>query len=258
LTFNGDFIPGTYRLVGSLASEGSGSLESLSSTTIYYNNQPSVKLFMNRECYSPGMPVTVDMAITKGEYPENASAVVLLERPDNSELFLPYMTETYSSLQYQPLQNQYMTVYDEMVTTDWEDGMYSVRCSVFNESGYVLSSDVVSFEVCKEEGVVSILFGATGDSQITYSSIRLIDEVTFDTAASGSVSGPHTSVEVGVPVGTYWITGEVRTEDGKIHSIPLNTMNRVEVSLPVERVTKTVSFSMNPLTIVMTAREVLS
>jgi len=32
-------------------------------------------------------------------------------------------------------------------------------------------------------------------------------------------------------------------------------MNRVEVSLPVERVTKTVSFSMNPLTIVMMDEE---
>ncbi|MBN2488247.1 MAG: right-handed parallel beta-helix repeat-containing protein [Methanosarcinaceae archaeon] len=258
LTFNEGFIPGTYRLIGSLTSEGSGSLDSLSSTIIYYNDQPSVKLFMNRESYSPGMPVTVDMAITKGENPENAYSVVLLERPDSSELFLPYRTETYSSLQYQPLMSQYMTVYDEMVTADWEDGMYSVRCSVFNESGYVLSSDVVSFEVCKEECVVSILFGATGDSQIIYSSIRLIDDVTFDIAASGSVTGPHTSVEVGVPVGTYWITGEIRTEDGKIYTILLNTINRVEVSSPEKKVTKKVSFSMNPLTIVMTGGEVLS
>ena len=258
LTFDEGFIPGTYRLVGSLTSERSGSLDSLSSTIIYYNDQPSVKLFMNRESYSPGMPVTVDMAITKGEYPENAYSVVLLERPDNSELFLPYRTETYSSLQYQPLKSHYMTVYDEMITTDWEEGMYSVRGSIFNESGSVLSSDVVSFEVCKEDGVISILFGDLGSSPITYSSVRLIDEITFDTAASGSVTGPHTSVEVGVPIGTYWIIGEVRTDDGKIHSIPLNTINRVEVSSPEKRVTKKISFSMNALTIVMTGGEVLS
>jgi hypothetical protein len=84
LKFNETFIPGTYQLVGSLTSGETGLLESFSSIIIYYNNQTSVKLFQNRELYSPGMPVTIDMAITKGDMPENAYAVVLLERPDNS------------------------------------------------------------------------------------------------------------------------------------------------------------------------------
>jgi hypothetical protein len=256
LKFNGTFIPGTYQLVGSLTSVETGLLESFSSIIIYYNNQTSVKLFQNRELYSPGMPVTIDMAITKGEMPENAHTVVLLERPDNSILFLPYRTETYSSLQYQPLQNQYMTVYDEMITDEWGEGMYSVRCSIFNESGYVLSSDVVSFEVCKGDRVISIRFGSLAGSPITHSDVRLIDDVTFDVAASSLVTGPHTSVEISVPVGTYWITGDVQTEDGKIYSIPLNTINRVDVSSSVEKVTKTVSIPMNPVTMVITDQEV--
>lgn len=254
LKFNETFIPGAYHLVGSLTSVETGLLESFSSIIIYYNNQTSVKLFQSREVYSPGMPVTIDMAITKGEIPENANVVVLLERPDNSNLFLPYRTETYSSLQYQPLQNQYMTVYDEMITDEWEEGMYSVRSSVFNESGYVLSSDVVSFEVCKEDKIISIRFGSLAGSLIVRSNIRLIDDVTFDAAASSSVTGPHTSVEIEVPVGTYWITGDIQTEDGKIYNIPLNAVNMVDVSSSVRKVTKTVSISMNPVSIVIADR----
>jgi hypothetical protein len=130
--------------------------------------------------------------------------------------------------------------------------MYSVRSSIFNESGYVLSSDVVSFEVCKEDGVISIQFGSLAGSSITRSDIYLIDDVTFNVVASSSVTGPHTSVEIEVPVGTYWITGEIQTEDGKIYSIPLNAENMVDISSYVKKVTKTVSISMNPLTMVIT------
>jgi parallel beta-helix repeat protein len=256
LKFDGNFVPGTYALVGSLTSTESGMLESLSSMIIYYNDQPSVKLFMDRETYAPDMPLTVDLAITKGDSSEKTYVTSVLVRPDGSSLYLPYRTETFSSLEYETLQDEYMTIFGEVVTDDWEEGTYSVRSSVFNENGQVLANDVVYFDVCKEDATVYVKFGSLDAVSITSSNIRLIDDVSFDVAASGIVTGPHGSVEMKVPVGNYWIRGEIYTEEGRVFSILLTEANKVDV-LCGERVTREVLISDNPMAGFVTEEEAM-
>jgi parallel beta-helix repeat protein len=256
LNFDESFKPGTYSLVSSLTSTETGMLESLSSTVIYYSDQPSVKLFTDRETYSLDMPVTVDLAITKGDNSEKKHVTSVLVRPDGSSLYLPYRTETFSSLEYETPQDEYMTIFEDVVTDDWDEGSYSVRSYVINESGYVLDEDIVLFDVCKEAATVSVRFKALDAMSVTSSNIRLIDDISFEVIASGIVTGPHNSVEMEVPVGSYWITGEIYTEDGKVFSIPLSDVNKVDV-LCGELVTRGVSISEIPITGYVTEEEAI-
>jgi hypothetical protein len=110
MAFDESFLPGTYTLVGMLSSLESGKPVSISSEVIYYSDQPSVKLFLNRNSFSPGMPVTIEAALTEGQFPESVSVLTRLERPTGADLFLPEKTGTFSMLHYAPLEDEYMTL----------------------------------------------------------------------------------------------------------------------------------------------------
>jgi len=244
MAFDESFLPGTYTLVGILSSLESGKPVSISSEVIYYSDQPSVKLFLNRNSFYPGMPLTIEAALTEGKTPESVSVLTRLERPAGADLFLPEKTGTFSMLNYASLEDGYMTLYNEPVNGNWENGTYVVKCSLFNESGYELASDVLSFEVSTAESELSVRFDMPEDIlfPVVKSNIRLIDAASFGVIAEKSTTGPQSSVDLQAPPGTYWIAGVIYTENGDAYRIPVSESNRVELGCDEKR-TKKVSVS---------------
>ncbi|AKB24574.1 hypothetical protein MSMTP_1105 [Methanosarcina sp. MTP4] len=244
MAFDESFLPGTYTLVGILSSLESGKPVSISSEVIYYSDQPSVKIFLNRKSFYPGMPLTIEAALTEGKTPESVSVLTRLERPAGADLFLPEKTGTFSMLNYAPLEDGYMTLYNEPVNGNWENGTYVVKCSIFNESGYELASDVLSFEVSTAQSELSVRFDMPEDTlfPVVKSNIRLIDAASFGVIAEKSTTGPQSSVDLQAPPGTYWIAGVIYTENGEAYRIPVSESNRVELGCDEKR-TKRVSVS---------------
>jgi hypothetical protein len=103
---------------------------------------------------------------------------------------------------------------------------------------------VISFEVCTAESELSIRFEMPEDTlfPVVKSNIRLIDAASFGVIAEKSTTGPQPSVDLQVPPGTYWIAGEIYTENGDAYRIPVSESNRVELGCG-EKLTKSVSVS---------------
>lgn len=229
LTFDDSFIPGIYRLVASLTRIDDNSLESLSSVTLYYSDQPSMEFFLNRDAYYPGSTLNIDLALTGGVEEIDANVVLMLEAPDASIRYLPYDSSSFASIQQVPLQDRYMNVYEKEISDEWQEGIYSVRGLLFDQDGNVLDKDLISFEVCNLETDVSIEFTNLPVSAISSTDIRLVNTFTFDLISSVTTTGDQRYVDVMLPIGSYWIIGEIYTEDGDVYRIPLTRENLLEI-----------------------------
>ncbi len=229
LAFDDSFASGIYRLVASLTRTDDNSLESLSSFTLYYSDKPSMEFFLNRDAYYPGSTLSIDLALTGGQEKIDANVVLMLEAPDASVTYLPSDGSYFASIQQVPLQDRYMNVYEKEISDEWQEGIYSVRGLLFDQDGNILDKDLISFEVCNSETDVSIEFVNLPGSAITSTDIRFVNTLTFDLMSSATTTGDYRFVDVMLPIGSYWVIGEIYTEDGYVYRIPLTRENLLEI-----------------------------
>jgi parallel beta-helix repeat protein len=238
-------LSGTYRLVATLSPEGSERLVSLSSVPVYFSTEPSVRLFLNREVFTDGLPVRVACAVTGGETPMNASLVTLLEVPTGPDLYLPAGTEASSSITYAPLEPAFLSMLEDTIGSGYAEGAYRLSSLLIDEEGLVVAEDTATFTVAREEGTLVVRF-ADGAAR---SRLAVTDTLTFRTTAAKTTDTSHTEVRFPLPPGTYWITGEVTTPDGETLLIPADTGNRVAVPAGEEVWMRVVTQPLPPFTL---------
>ncbi len=209
LEFNADYTEGVYRLIGIIRSLEDGSVVSVSSTTLYYSDQPSLELFLDSSIYSLEDILHVDLAAVAGE---DTAVKVEIYRPDGSVLPL-------TDDRIPVLENTYRRVFETNVTGQWPDGVYTVKGTLFNEQGVMLDTRAVSFEVCKADAPVTIKLKGVRD--VSSSNIRFID--ISGTQASVITTEAHDVVETTLPPGAYWMAGEVYTDAGVLYTLPFNS-----------------------------------
>lgn len=230
LIFDNEKENGTYQLVAALTPEGSSQLISLSSVPVYHSSEPSVKLYQNRADLTDGMPLYVTGAITKGEETMDASLSVILEPPEGSPLYLPGKTERYASIRTEPLTSQYLTLLNEPVTDAWQDGTYTIRARLTSGEGLLLSEDMITFSISREEGMLQVIVPYEVQAKtLTETRIRLTDTATREIVQEHHTDGPDAKIILTVPAGTYLISGECITADGGFWIIPGGSANRAEV-----------------------------
>ena len=230
IIFDEEKKPGTYRLAAILTPEGSSQLISLSSVPIYYSTAPSVKLYQNRADLTDGMPLRITGAVTRGEESMNASLSVILEPPEGPALYLPGKTERYAAIRTEPLTSQYLVLLDEPVTDAWQDGTYAIRARLTSGEGVLLSEDMITFSVSREDGMLQVIFPYEVRAKtLTESRIRLTDTSTREIVQELRTDGSDSKITLTVPAGTYLISGECTTADGGFWIIPGSSDNRVEI-----------------------------
>ncbi|HDQ08165.1 MAG TPA: PKD domain-containing protein, partial [Methanoculleus sp.] len=235
-------LPGTYRLVATLEPEGAGAPVALSSAPVFFSTEPAVRLYLNRDMVSDGMPLRVTHAVTGGAVPPTeATLVITMERPDGTTEYLPSGTGTYASRHYAPLAPAYETVLDETVGGEWEDGTYVVRSMLYDRTDTLAAQDSVTFTVSRLEGTLTLSFPYSMDDGVAATSrIWLIDAVSLATVAEQETGTPHDEVAFSVPAGTYWYGGQMTTRTGDLMVMPVTPANRVSIG-PGENVQRQVA-----------------
>ena len=220
LEFNESFTPGTYIIIGKLTEKGSTDPLSLSTEKVYYNNEASVKLYINRDYFTDGMDVVIEHALTSGAKPENGTLLTSVESPTGSRVYLPMLADEAEGLSYQPIESQFSTVYDETVDLTWDNGTYTVRSNLYSDNGDLIAEDIHVFDICREKATITGDFlGA--DSTIVLSRIRLIDFYTLEIIEKENKTSNQHSYHISAPPGDYYLTGEFVSENGNMYSIPL-------------------------------------
>ncbi|MBO8179087.1 MAG: right-handed parallel beta-helix repeat-containing protein [Archaeoglobus sp.] len=213
---------GTYILAAKIVS--GDSILSLSTDRLYYSNETSVKLYINREVFSEGQVVVVEQAVT-GE--GNASLLISMETPDGELIYLPMLSEKPEVTEYTPIKSDYFTAFSETVT-GWREGDYILRSNLFNESGALIAEDIQIFEVCKGASTLEgKYFRKTSENDVSsflLSRIRLIDYYSLQTEEF-EFEGDHYGYSLETVPGRYYLAGFAISEDGIMYSIPLTEVN---------------------------------
>lgn len=228
IKFNNSFSAGTYILVGKIADGLADGLAdgfntvSLSTDKLYYNNQTSVKLYINREIFSDGQEVIIEHMLT-GNSTQNGTLLLSMEDPESNVVHLPTLSEKAEGKRYKPIESDYFIAFEEFINSNWKEGTYILRSNLFNDDGVLVAEDIQTFEVC---GISTIkgtyLRNATDNdtSPFVLSRIRLIDSYTLETNEF-EFKGNHFGYSITASPSKYYLAGEAYTSDGKIYYIPM-------------------------------------
>jgi len=219
LEFDDGFAPGTYVLTGGLVDDYTGAIDSLSAKKVYYNNNTSTRVYVNKELVSDGMSVAIENAVTAGPVEENASLVLSLEDPAGSRLYLPMMSPVAAETNYRPLGSDFMLAYEGVVDSSWANGTYVVRSTLYNDTGDIVSEDVRTFDVARGEALLTGRLLYNGSVPIVLSRIRLIDPVTMSAAEFENSSSGQTKYEIRADSGYYYLSGELFDAEGYAYLI---------------------------------------
>jgi parallel beta-helix repeat protein len=131
------------------------------------------------------------------------------------------------SLDYAPLADDYLTLFDERVDPRWESGTYVVRGTLYNGAGDPVTDDLVTFDVCREPSGVtgSYFLSSTFDISPTVATmarcdLTLIDRTTLEYLGERVMEGPHTAYTVTATPGAYFLSGICYDEPGARYSLP--------------------------------------
>ena len=202
--------PGTYSLVAKITSKGGSSLLALSMSRVYYSNSSSVKLYINKEAFTEGDTVLVEVAVTPPLNTTHGSLVVQLEDPKGRAAYLPGQSGSTVRIPLSPLKCSYLNLLESPVTGSWSNGTYVLRARLYGADGDLLADDTQLFTVSQGRaslgGVISLT--SLASTQVTSKSLRLLDAGTLRTVASIS-EGAGPTYSLSAPPGQYFLVGEV-------------------------------------------------
>ncbi|MDK2877090.1 MAG: hypothetical protein PWQ22_1500 [Archaeoglobaceae archaeon] len=228
LKFDSKFTQGTYILIGKINEVNSDTPISLSTEKIYYSNQTSVKVYINREIFSENQGIIVEHMLT-GNGTENGTLILSMEDPSGEQVYLPAISAKASGREYRPIKSDYFVAVDGAVGSDWEEGMYIIRSNLFSEKGDLIADDISTFDVCRKPAMVSGVYLRNADdddaSAFILSRIRLIDFYTLE-ITDREFTGDHYGYSITTLPGKYYLTGEAYSKEGKVYHIPM-----VQISL---------------------------
>ena len=221
LEFNNSFSIGTYILVGKIADEFNTTI-SLSTDKVYYNNQTSVKLYINRETLIDGQKIIIEHMLT-GNATQNGTLLLSMENPDGEQIYLPMLSTKAEEKEYRPIRSDYFIALEEMVN-GWKEGTYIVRSNLFSNNGELIAEDIQTYDVCRRlssvEGAYLRNITDNDTSAFILSRIRLIDFYTLEVKEE-EFKGEHYGYSIAIPPGKYYLTGEAYSNKGEMYHIPM-------------------------------------
>ncbi|RZN37096.1 MAG: hypothetical protein EFT35_06800, partial [Methanophagales archaeon ANME-1-THS] len=227
LEFNNSFNPGTYMLVGTLTEANSVSPLSLSTDKMYYSNQTSVKIYINRETFADNQTIVIEHMLT-GNATENGTLILSLENPRGERVYLPMRSARASGREYIPIKSDYFIALEETVDNNWKEGIYVVRSNLYSDDGDLIAEDIETFDVCRKQATISGVYwrheSDNDTSAFLLSRIRLIDFYTMEILEK-EITGDHGSYSLNASPGTYFLTGECASKNGRLYTIPLILVN---------------------------------
>lgn len=228
LKFDSTFTQGTYILIGKITKVNSDKPVSISTEKIYYNNQTSVKIYVNREIFSENQVIIVDHMLT-GNGTQNGTLILSMENPSGVRVYLPAISAKAIAREYTPIKSDYFVAIDGTVNSDWKEGMYIVRSNLFSDKGDLIADDILTFDVCRKQATISGVYLRNADdgdaSAFILSRIRLIDFYTLEITEK-EFTGDHNGYSITALSGRYYLTGEAYSKKGKVYHIPM-----VQISL---------------------------
>jgi parallel beta-helix repeat protein len=228
LQFNNTFTPGTYILAGKITRVNSSKLLSLSTDKIYYSNQTSVKIYINRETYSENQAIVIEHMLT-GNATQNGTLLLSLEYPSGEQVYLPMLSAEAKGKEYSPIKSDYFIALEELVDSNWREGVYVVRSNLYSDGGDLIAEDIQTFDVCRKQATLSGVYlrnaSDNDTSPFILSRIKLLDFYTLEIIEK-EFTGEHYGYTIAAPAGKYYLTGEAYSKAGKAYHIPL-----VQISL---------------------------
>ncbi|MEM2925682.1 MAG: NosD domain-containing protein, partial [Methanocellales archaeon] len=227
LEFNNTFTPGTYILAGEITRVNSNAPISLSTDKIYYSNQTSVKIYINRETFAQDQKIIVEHMLT-GNATQNGTLFLSMENPSGERVYLPTFSIKASGREYIPVKSDYFVALEEKVDSNWKEGVYVVRSNLYSEEGDLVAEDIQTFDVCRKLATINGVYlrnaSDNDSSPFIFSRIKLIDFYTLETVER-EFTGEHYGYSITAPAGKYYLSGEAYSKVGKVYHIPLIQVN---------------------------------
>lgn len=225
-----------YTIVAKITYQGSLEPVALSMDSLYYCNTSSISLQLNSGMFKLDDTIRVGYSLTAGDTLMNCSTLASIENPRGEITYLPMGTSSMSSTYYEPISDDYVSLIDDIVSAVWEEGSYILRARLFDENGTLIGEDLEVFKVSNLYGRVEGLLFTAASFEVTDLRLRFFDARTLELVEEYMHSGSSRSYSIDLPVGKYFVTGEIiggqlnyqtqTREYGTVYPVPFS---RVEV-----------------------------
>jgi len=254
INITNESVSGNHVVIGEIIEKGTENIISLSAGKIYFNDETTIKAFVNKKYFNNGENVLIDYAITNNNYDDEATVVVSLEKPNGEMIYFPTESSSMEAISYEQLYNDYVRIYEDTVDASWLNGTYVIRAVLYDDELDVMSEDLITFDICRKTSGIIGKYYANTESGTEFVSLQechlsLIDAKTFEVKYEPNYIGTHNSFNVDILPGDYHIIGDCSNGDEELFNIPLTSLtvtcgNLKRINLEVKSLNDTLSGSL--------------
>jgi parallel beta-helix repeat protein len=226
--FTNDSVVGKYVILGKIVDKTTNDTVSLSVDYLYYNTKNTIELFANKKVLSDNDQLLLDYALIKGNETVNGFVTVTLESPTGEKIYLPQASNSFTGIEYEPIQSDYKRVYEEIINSAWQNGSYSVIATLYDDDGNELSYDIETFDLCRKSSGVMGTYYVWKLQNLRYQMVSeamkdcnlfFTDSKSMELAFYIHNTENHINYNAELSPGDYHISGYCTSIEGKVYVI---------------------------------------